>query len=52
MHPSLIAALAAERSADLHAAAASGRRGRLALRRSRRAASARRARRSLRVVPV
>jgi hypothetical protein len=49
MHPALFAALANERSADLRAAAAEGRRSRLALLRSRRAASGRRVRRSVRL---
>jgi hypothetical protein len=49
MHPTLMNALATERSHDLLAAAAQQRRGRFAIRRSRRAASARRAQRAVRV---
>jgi hypothetical protein len=48
MHPTLMTALANEHGRDLRAAAAKERRGRFALLRSRRAASARRARRPLR----
>jgi hypothetical protein len=48
MHPTLMSTLANERSCDLRAEAASRRRGRLALLRSRRA-SARRLRRGVRV---
>jgi hypothetical protein len=48
MHPLLMTALANERSHDLLAAAAQQRRGRFAILRSRRAASARRAQRTVR----
>jgi hypothetical protein len=52
MHPLLMTALANERSHDLRVDAALRRRGRFALKRSRRAASARRTRRAVRVAHV
>jgi hypothetical protein len=52
MHPALMTALANERTLDLRADAAQRRRGRFALLRSRRAASARRLRHPVRVAHV